>query len=131
MFCFHELVTVCFVESVFVVRIDLHFILLFFLLLVVGAGSVLSLGLLLGQDDSFVEILLREDVVDVIRCEIVSKEFVVDGGAHEDDANSRMLPYQSFESEEDEVSVYVSFVDLIKDDEGILFKEVCTVHQSL
>ena len=42
-----------------------------------------------------------------------------------------MLPDQSFQGEQDEVGIDVSFVDFVEDDEGVLFEEVSAVDQSL
>ena len=41
------------------------------------------------------------------------------------------MPYQSFQSQQNEVGIDVSFVHFIENDEGVLFEEVSTVHQSL
>lgn len=42
-----------------------------------------------------------------------------------------MLPDESFESKQNEVCIDVSLVNFVKDDEGVFFKKVSTVDQSL
>lgn len=88
---------------------------------------MLLLWLLLRHYDLLVEVFRGEDVVDVVRGEVVAKELVVDGGAHQDYPHLRMLSDYSLDGEQDEVSIDVSFMDFIQDDEGVFVEEVSAV----
>ena len=45
----------------------------------------------------FVEVLFREDVVDVVGGKVVSEEVIVDGGTHEDDSDFRVQSDDPFD----------------------------------
>jgi hypothetical protein len=107
-------------------------------LLVVDEGRVelkvalsLFLSFMFESDNPVVEILFLEDAVDVVGGEVVAEEFVVNGGAHEDDPYSRVLPDEPLDGEQDEIGVDVAFVDLVQQDEGVLSQDLRAVHHLL
>ena len=67
----------------------------------------------------------------MVRCKIISKQLVVYCCTHQDYADIGMLSYDSFYGEENEISVDVSFMHLIENNERKLFEELGAVNQSL
>ena len=121
---FHERKPIVIVDLSLILTLYLHFIIFFFLLV---RHPMLLLWLLLRHYDLLVEVFRGENVVDVVRGEVVAKELVVDGGAHQDYPHLRMLSDYSLDGQQDEVSIDVSFMDFIQDDEGVFVEEVSAV----
>lgn len=63
--------------------------------------------------------------------EVVAKQFVINGCAHQDDPEFGELTHDSFNREQDKVSIDVPFVNLVEDDKGVLVEELGAVHHSL
>lgn len=79
----------------------------------------------------FVEILFRENVVDVVGGKVVPEEVIVDGGTHEDDSDFGVQSDDPFDGEQNEVSVNVSLMDLVEDDEGVFVEDFRAVDHPL
>jgi len=75
-------------------------------------------------DDFFVEVLFCENFVDMIRSKVIPEELIVNSSTHEDDSDLGMQPDESFDGEKNEICVNVSFVNLIEDNEGVLFENL-------
>ena len=132
----HESKVVLFVDLFlfFAVAIDLD--LVFVVILVKHPYLLFLQFFLLGQfmffpQYFFVEVLFREDVIDVVRGKVVPEEVIVYGGTHEDDSDFGVQADDPFDCEQNEVGVNVSLVDLVEDYEGVLFEDFRAVDHPL
>ena len=79
----------------------------------------------------FVEVLFREDVVDVVGGKVVPEEVIVNGGTHEDDSDFGVQSDDPFDCKQNEVSVNVSLMNLVEDDEGVFVEDFRAVDHPL
>lgn len=124
---FHELKLMFFIDII----VTLNFHILFHISSPILFFNFLYSKTLLCHYYLFVKILFLQDVVDVVRCKVISKELVINCGTHQDYSYFWILSNDSFHSQQDKVSINISLMNFIQNDEGVFFKKLCAVNQSL
>ena len=67
----------------------------------------------------------------MIGCEVVTEEFIVNRGTHQNDSHFRVQTDHSFYGEQNEISIDVPLMHLIQQNEGVLLEELSAVYESL